>query len=387
MDTRKRVDSKVSQIILDAEISFGLQACLIKENLARPRSDDWITREVTRRGSRRSRQALEYLLLYEQVLIPARSSQVDLLGDATEFCTIIPDDSKWWKRPEWMDWGVEYFMTIKSGKYKPYVSDPSEISIFKAFTKRDISYLKSIRLFLLPYLRTRPSSFVLPVSSDFFDTVIGIINGDPFERHFWSEIGKHPERDRFAWELKLYAHRIFEELKELEWLMSKSASLGIPVATPRVKIPRVKVQKGAALENDILFDPNYLRAYQIYHSEIEVFPELRTIKDVLRLRRKPEISQFRDCLMEWATCLRASDYDAEKEMRQEIRRATHELKRLGPVRKVGWWSTVMSLPVGIAELLVGSIGIGGLVLASIGTACLARSEKIKKKHGWLLIGN
>ncbi|GAI33009.1 unnamed protein product, partial [marine sediment metagenome] len=250
----------------------------------------------------------------------------------------VSDDSKWWKHPEWVNWLVEYFDQLleeEKEKWHPhYAPDPGEISVFNAFTKSDIRRLDTLRSFMLPYLRTRPSKFDLPVSSDMFDSVIGIIKGDALERSLWSEIGKDRKRDRFAWELKLYAHRIFEELKQLEWLMSKSAGLEIPVATPRVKVPRGQVKTGTVLENNVRLDSSYLRAYQIYHSEVEVFPELRTIKDVLRLRQKPEIRDFRDCLREWGRRLRAGDYGGEQAMRQEIGKANQELRRLGPARKV-----------------------------------------------------
>jgi len=90
-----------------------------------------------------------------------------------EFCTIIPDDSKWWERAEWIGWLVEYFQHILEPTeqyHRHYDPDPAKISVFNAFAKKDISVLKSIRLFLLPYLRTRPSKFVLPVSSNMFDS-------------------------------------------------------------------------------------------------------------------------------------------------------------------------------------------------------------------------
>ncbi len=385
---RKNPGSEVSQIILDAEISLGLQANLVKENLARFKSEDWRTHQAIQRGLKNSHRALEYLLLYERVLIPARGCYIDLTEGESEFCTIIPDDSKWWERAEWIDWLVEYWQQILEPAeqyHRHYDPDPTKISVFNAFAKKDISFLNSIRSFILPYLRTRPSKFVLPVSSIMFDSVIEIINRESESAgiDLWSMIGKKPKRDKFAWELKLYAHRIFEELKELEWLMAKSATLGVPVATPRVKIPRDK-----ALKNSIIpSDSNYWQAYQIYLDEIEIFPELRSINDVLRLRRRPEVKRLREHLSEWSTQLRDGNRDAEKEMRHQIRRATHELKHLGTMRKVGWWSTVMSLPVGIVELLVSSPGVGGLVLAALGTSSLVRSERIKKQHGWLLIGN
>lgn len=386
MDMKKNSGSEVPQIILDAEISLGLQVNLVKENLAKFKSENWVTHQAIKRGVRNSRRALEYLLLYERVLIPARGCYVDLTGDASEFCTNITDDSKWWDRAEWIDWLVEYWQQVlDQGKqyHQHYDPDPAKISVFNAFSKKDVSLLKSIRSFLLPYLRTRPSKFVLPVSSIMFDSVIEIISRESAGMDLWSEIGKGHERDKFAWELKLYAHRIFEELKELDWLMTKSATLGVPVATPRVKIPKDK-----ALENSILpSDSSYWQAYQIYLDEIDIFPELRSINDVLRLRRRPEVKQLRDCLSEWSAHLRNGNRNAEKEMRHQIRRATHELKHLSTMRRVGWWSTVMSLPVGIVELLVGSSGVGGLILAALGTSSLVRSERIKKQRGWLLIGN
>jgi len=385
---KKKTNDEFSRIVLDAEISLGLQVCLAKGGFAKPESDSWIPRRALKRGERYYRRALDYLLLYDQVLIPIDDCWVELTDNASEFCKIMPDRPKWRLLPKWKDWALEYMLQISDTSKKihhHYKTDISEIPILNVFTKKDINLLYSIRSFLLPYLRTRPSVFYRSLHSGEFDMAMAYIIKNQDAMNFWSDIGKksRTERDKLAWDLELYVSRIFMELKQLEWLMSKSANLNVPVATPRVKIKKDKVNKKGIPPSD----DSYWKAYQIYLEEIEIFPDLRTINDVIRLRQKPEIKKVRNSLREWSLCIRAGEENAEKEMRKEIKNAIHKVKRLGPVKKIGWWSAVMSLPIGIAELLIGSPGIGGLILASLGTASLIYSRKMKKQNDWFLIGN
>jgi hypothetical protein len=197
---------------------------------------------------------------------------------------------------------------------------------------------------------------------------------------FWEKIGKDGERNKFAWELKLGAARIFEELKMLDWLLRKSAELGVPLATPRVKA-------GSEKQLSAKMSESYVRAFRIYLEEVASFPQLRSIEDVDALRSRKEIGRFRNSLHEWATAIQIGEPNSEERLRKEIRDANEGLRHLGNMRKVGWWTTILSLPVTVAELLLQLPGLGSLTLAAIGEASLLKTKKDRDAERWLILGN
>src|SRR6185369_8816575 len=332
-----------------------------------------------------SQQALEFLLLYDWLYIPARILRVSLTQEAKRFVRVIRDDTTYWKDSAWFEWLIECLREVTkepvtAPRDKHYESIPLNSAVLRAFKKSDIDRLLVIQGMLLPYLRTRPSTFQTRVTKLHFETVIGLLTGDSFSYRVWQAIGRNEKRDNLAWGVKLAASRMFEELKMLDWLLSKSAKLGIPVATPRVR----------AIKNKTISmntSADYERAFQIYLQEVATFPLLRSIRDVEALRSRKEIKRFRSSLQEWTSAIRAGEPDAEQRLRKEIQAANETLRYLGRLRKVGWWTTALSLPLGIAELLLGSLGFGGLTLAALGSATLLKTKKARTAGQWLILGN
>jgi hypothetical protein len=374
-----------SFVLVDAEIAWGVQFALVEAGLGKLQTDSHFEKRDLRRGAKRRQQALEFLLLYGRVSIPQRILEIDLLPGSSEYVEVLPDDTDYWKDPAWEEWLTEYFRqitkdTTRDSHDEHYQESPLDISVFKAFKKADIDRLLGMQGMLLPYLRTRPSVLVAPVKKWKFERIIGILKGESSSAEFWEEIGRREERNKFAWELKLGAARMFEELKMLDWLLTKSSELGVPVATPRVKVASHSPASMTASEN-------YQRAFRIYLQEVATFPLLRSIQDVEALRSKKEIGTFRTRLQEWAAAIQRGESNAEERLRKEIRAANEGLRHLGKMRKVEWWTTILSLPVAIDELLLQLPGFGTVTLAAVGEATLFKSNKEREAEKWLILGN
>ena len=69
------------------------------------------------------------------------------------------------------------------------------------------------------------------------------------------------------------------------------------------------------------------------------------------------------------------------EAANDVRKASSALSKCEKVNKIGKWTTLLSVPMGVAEMLLGG-GIGGFGLSVIGTATYLINEMIKRNNSW-----
>lgn len=120
---------------------------------------------------------------------------------------------------------------------------------------------------------------------------------------------------------------------------------------------------------------------KIWLSEIETLPKLTTIEDVLRLREEKSITNFKDSIMEWADAISKGKKE-EQRLRDYIKIANKELKKLSNVQKVAGWTSVMSLPIDIAILAAGL----PIITSPIGLGFYAYERHKKSKYDWVMFG-
>jgi hypothetical protein len=115
-------------------------------------------------------------------------------------------------------------------------------------------------------------------------------------------------------------------------------------------------------------------------------PRIDSIKHALSLRKKPYLKAMREQLKVFHGGLTAGDRIAILEARREIQRASRTLKRHATWENALTWLTYLSVPVGVAETLMGSPSIVGTSLSIIGAASTAAVQRVQKKHEWALFG-
>jgi hypothetical protein len=79
------------------------------------------------------------------------------------------------------------------------------------------------------------------------------------------------------------------------------------------------------------------------------------------------------------------DAKAESSIRKDLQKANQELKSLNHCAKVSGWLTYLSLPAPVFDLYL-HVPIGTL-LTAVSLAYQIKSDAIKKRNSWLLLGN
>ncbi len=163
-------------------------------------------------------------------------------------------------------------------------------------------------------------------------------------------------------------------------LLEASAQLNVPIFSNIRRVPKV----GAGIDKQV-FDPNTRLALGIYMKETLTIPKTDTMEDVLRLRNDSRIRNFREKISKWCTKLRAGEIGSEDAIRAEIREANAAIEDIGKYKKIGMWVTFLSVPIGVAEFLMG-LPISLLTVTPLGVGLEVTSILKERKYRWLLFG-
>ena len=186
------------------------------------------------------------------------------------------------------------------------------------------------------------------------------------ERDFLNEFELDDERFYF----------IIEYLK-LKELLDFSEKNQIPI---KYSIQNINPKnRGEIVKSDSSY-----QVYKIILDEIQYMPVLNSIEDVLRLRNDKRINRFRETIKNWTFVISSGDSSQENKVRGDIRKANVELKNLSKYQRINGWTTYFALPFIIIDLLSG-VPIGS-ILTAISGAYELKSDLLKKKHSWLLLG-
>jgi hypothetical protein len=115
-------------------------------------------------------------------------------------------------------------------------------------------------------------------------------------------------------------------------------------------------------------------------------PHIDGIRHALLLRKDPYLKAMREQLGVLNGGLSAGDSTAILEATKEIQRARRALKRRQGWDNVLSWLTYMSVPVGVAEILMGSPPIVGTSVSIVGAAGTAAARQAAKRNEWVLFG-
>jgi hypothetical protein len=115
-------------------------------------------------------------------------------------------------------------------------------------------------------------------------------------------------------------------------------------------------------------------------------PRIQGIKHALLLRKDPQLKAMREQLKVLHGGLNTGDRSAILEATREIQKSRRALKRRASWDKALAWLTYMSVPVGVAEVLMGSPPLIGTSVSIIGASGTATVRRIEKKNKWVLFG-
>ena len=150
---------------------------------------------------------------------------------------------------------------------------------------------------------------------------------------------------------------------------------------------------GAALEEKSQVDHVAKSSNQIWGLVVEEligdhieFPVPESIRDVIDLRNRSEIVDFRNFLNPFLDAVLAGNEKAAVRLRKSIRSCIKAFKRLPKTQRLARWTGYASLAVGAVEAATGLIGVSiGTGIVSIGLEKLAK--KWKTQSSWLYLAN
>ena len=129
---------------------------------------------------------------------------------------------------------------------------------------------------------------------------------------------------------------------------------------------------------------NLVGSIRLFLKEIEYFPILRNLDDVLRLKEHKDFVTFRTMLNRWIEAFTKGDSFEEQKIRKEIRSANHALSRSAQCESIGRFFVYIAIPLVALDAIIGPFLGTPLSLAGFGVQ--AYSDWLKTKNKWLLVG-
>lgn len=184
---------------------------------------------------------------------------------------------------------------------------------------------------------------------------------------------------RFAMELASWITLFYDQLC---WQLKISSEQDAYIVNSEFQLSKI----GCGIYEENI--NTYMDAYKILRCEcaniIETLPHMCSIEEAISLKekRKNDIKNLREVISNLENVLRTEGREkAILEATRDVRKASSALSKCEKVNKIGKWTTLLSVPMGIAEMLLGG-GIGGFGLSIVGAATCLIDEKIKRNNSW-----
>ncbi len=175
--------------------------------------------------------------------------------------------------------------------------------------------------------------------------------------------------------------------EQVATIQALSSRLGLGVATEHYgEVFRSETALNGEELDAIAAANRFLALRAAFVEEGGLLPHIKGIKDTLALRKDPRLKAVREQLALLHSGLVLGDRQAISEAGREIRKARQSLKR-----RTGWdkalrWVTYLEVPVGVAEVLIGTPPVVGTSIAVVGAAGAAGSRKVERDNEWALFG-
>lgn len=123
----------------------------------------------------------------------------------------------------------------------------------------------------------------------------------------------------------------------------------------------------------------------VFFEECGFAPRPVSFADVLRMREDRRISAWRATTHAWGAAL-TEEKASLAEYRAELAARVAAIQRAGIAGRVASLSTVLALPIGVAEALSGVVG-PGIAVSAIGAFADSTVRLVRHRHRWLLVGS
>jgi hypothetical protein len=130
----------------------------------------------------------------------------------------------------------------------------------------------------------------------------------------------------------------------------------------------------------------HLTLFRVVSEDIGTLLPPRSLSSALRLGGSSEAEALREKSSEWIDKIEAGELGGIEPIRKEIKLAIRSLEKVGLAKSIGSMLTLTAVPIGVAEMMLGSPGVVGLALGTVGTIAEVNVRSTEKRYRWALFG-
>ena len=189
-------------------------------------------------------------------------------------------------------------------------------------------------------------------------------------------------------ELTLYLRRLLlnvrDDLADIRSLLRYSSEMGLPTTWQSsvgnlgygFALPKPKTE----------ISDDYWVVVRVLLNEVRYLSAPKTVKEALSLRESREMRRLRSLLRTWAESVHKGDIAVEKKIRNDLGKASKELRRVGTYRSIAGMLAFLSLPVSVCEMFLRLPPSASLFLNTLGGAFEVNSRITKWRNRWFIWG-
>jgi hypothetical protein len=129
---------------------------------------------------------------------------------------------------------------------------------------------------------------------------------------------------------------------------------------------------------------DYWFPLKVYIEEVDCFPIIRTFDEMIEIKNLKQFKKFKETIKNYQEQCLSGDLSSIDRLRNDIRLAKKDLNAKRNYEKVSGYLVVTSIPIAIAELLIG-FPIISTSCALIGTGMYINSKIREKNNSWILL--
>lgn len=130
---------------------------------------------------------------------------------------------------------------------------------------------------------------------------------------------------------------------------------------------------------------NFWIPLKVYIEEVDSFPLIRNIDELLEIKNTNKYQRFREVISEFQSRLFAGDLNSIEKLKIDIKKANNDLSRNRITEKFGGILTISAIPIAVAELFVG-VPILSSFCTIVGTGLYINSKIHDWKNSWVALG-
>ncbi len=182
------------------------------------------------------------------------------------------------------------------------------------------------------------------------------------------------------------AQPIIDAFTHAQTVMTAAAQHSAFGMLPYAECPKDVLLRNPSFAHQGSEATKHLTLFRVVSEDIGTLLPPKSLSSALRLGRSSEAEALREKSSEWIEKIESGELGGIEPIRKEIKLAIRSLEKVGMAKSFGSMLTLAAVPVGVAEMMLGSPGVVGLGLGAIGTIAEVNVRSTEKRYRWALFG-